>query len=377
MSFAGLCDIVWWSDNECLFMSPPDDKQPNYIDCYRAEFPQSNPQSAALFAQMLSPVFDFEVPSFAQGTPFFARSEIYGLPDLTVSRAWGGASRYVRTIKTMARHGMDQILVVCYTRGPFTMTIAGKTKRVEPGALAFIDMSQEIIIEAAEVENVSLAVSRRKLEMMVPFLDDAHGFVREPGPLSSVMLGMMEDVMAEGPAMPVVDAGGVAAAIIQLAAACLEPLSRQQVATSSGRNLVSLVLIKAAIERRLSDPDLRPQALLDEFAITRSTLYRLFEPLGGVSTYITERRLHYAFRRMADAVQPPFRISELAFELGFRHPSAFTRAFKDFFGMSPTEVRALAAQSKMQEMQLMASPGYLQYFSPITPLPRPVPVAAQ
>lgn len=358
-------------------MSKSDDIKPNYIECYRAEFPENNPQSAALYAQMLSPVFDFEVPSFAQASPFFARTEIYGLPDLTVSRVRSGASRFARTIKTIARHGMDQILVVCYTRGHFTMTVAGKVRRVEAGALAFIDMSQEIIIEAAEVENVSLAVSRRKLEMMVPFLDDAHGFVREPGPLSSIMLGMMEDVMAEGPVMPVVDAGGVAGAIIQLAAACLEPLSHQQVTISSGRNLVSLSLIKAAIERRLLEPALSPQALLDEFGITRSTLYRLFEPLGGVSAYITGRRLHYAFRRMTDAVQPPFRISQLAFELGFSQPSAFTRAFKDFFGMSPTEVRALAAQSKMQEMQLMASPDYLKYFSPITPPPRRVAVAGR
>ncbi|WP_164305712.1 hypothetical protein, partial [Streptococcus pneumoniae] len=67
---------------------------------YRAEFPESDPQSAASYAKMLLPVFDFEVPAFATGTPFFARSEIYGLPDVTVSRVRSGASRFVRTIKT-------------------------------------------------------------------------------------------------------------------------------------------------------------------------------------------------------------------------------------------------------------------------------------
>jgi hypothetical protein len=35
-----------------------------------------------------------------------------------------GASRFARTIKTMARHGADRILVVCCTRGHFTMTAA-------------------------------------------------------------------------------------------------------------------------------------------------------------------------------------------------------------------------------------------------------------
>jgi AraC-like DNA-binding protein len=347
-------------------MNPPDDKHATHIDCYQAVFPESDPHSAASYAKILSPMFDFEVPSFAKGLPFFARWETYGLPDVTVSRAQSSASRFTRTIKTMARHDMDQILVVCYTRGHFTMTASRQTKRVEAGALAFIDLSQEIAIEAPVVENVSLAVSRRRLEAMVPFLDDAHCFVRESGSLSKILRGVIKGLMAEGRAIPVADAGAIAGAIIQMVAACLEPLSRQRVETSSGSSAVSLVLIKAAIERRLLDHELRPLTLLDEFGITRSTLYRLFEPVGGVSAYITKRRLHYAFRQMADTVQPRLRISQLAFELGFSHPSAFTRAFKDSFGMSPKDVRALAAQSKTQEMQLMTSPDVLRYLSPIT-----------
>lgn len=358
-------------------MNPPEGKQTAFIDCYKAEFPENDPRSATSYAKMLSPVFDFEVPSFATGSSFFARSEIYGLPDVTVSRVRSGASRFTRTIQTMARHGTDQILVVCYTSGHFTMTAAGKTKHVGAGALAFIDLSQEITIEAPSVENVSLALSRRRLETVVPFLNDAHCFVREPGPLSRVLREVMEAVMAEGPAMSVADAGGAAGAIVQLVAACLEPLSHQQVETSQGSSTVTLVSIKTVIERRLSDPELRPQTLLDEFGITRSTLYRMFEPLGGVSAYITERRLHYAFRLMADTTQSRPRISQLAFELGFSHPSAFTRAFKDLFGMLPKDVRSLAAQSKLQEMQLLASPDYLQYLSPISRTPRQPPVTPQ
>lgn len=346
-------------------MPAPDDTPTTFIDCYRTEFPESDPQSAASFARMLWPVFDFEIPSFAHGTPFFSRSEIYNLPDVTLSRARCSASRFTRTAKTIAERGTDQILVVSYTNGPFTMTTSGQTHQVEAGELAFIDLSQEITIEAAAVENVSLALSRRKLETMVPFLDDAHGFIRERGPLARLLTGMMENIMAMGPTIPVVDARAMASAIIDLAAACLEPLSRQQVETKSGRSTVSLVAIKAFIEQRLSDNELRPQTLLDEFGITRSTLYRMFEPIGGVSGYITQRKLHRAFRSLTDTLQPRRRVSELAFEFGFSHPSAFTRAFKDFFGLSPTDVQSLAAQSKERDVQLMVSPELMKYLSPI------------
>ncbi|MGL1701339.1 hypothetical protein ACSTHI_23345, partial [Vibrio parahaemolyticus] len=90
----------------------------------------------------------------------------------TVSRTSSTASRFTRTTQSIAAHGTDQILVVCYTSGHFDMTVADRTTRVEVGELAFIDLSQQIVIEAPAVENVSLAVSRRKLEPMVPFLDD-------------------------------------------------------------------------------------------------------------------------------------------------------------------------------------------------------------
>lgn len=351
-------------------MTSPSDKQTGTIDCFKGEFPDTDPQSAASYAKIIAPSFDFEIPDFAKSQPFSATSEIFCLPDVTVSRARSTASRFTRTTQTIAARGTDQILLVCYTSGHFTMTAAGKTTRIVAGELAFIDLSQEIVIEAPAVENVSLAISRRKLETMVPFLDDAHGFVRPKGAVSRMLRGMMEDVVAMGPTTSVIDARAIGTAIIQLAASCLEPLSRQQVETSAGRSTVSLVAVKAFIEQRLMDPELGLQTILDEFGITRSTLYRLFEPLGGVSAYITQRKLHCAFRQLADTLQPRRRISELAFELGFSHPSAFTRAFKDQFELSPKDVQTLATESKEREIQLMTSPDLMQYLSPILSTPQ-------
>jgi AraC-like DNA-binding protein len=107
--------------------------------------------------------------------------------------------------------------------------------------------------------------------------------------------------------------------------------------------------------------------LLGEFGITRSTLYRLFEPLGGVAAYITERRLRYAFRQMTDPLEQHLRVSQLAFDLGFSHPSAFTRAFRGFFGMSPKDVRALTANPEGRELLFLVSPKARPYLHPLKP----------
>lgn len=336
-----------------------------YIECYAAEFDADGPIDAGAYAKLLLPAFDFEVPASATGQAFAASTELFFLPDMTVSWAKISASRFTRTIRTIAARGTDQILVVCYRSGHFNMTVDGQTRRVEAGELAFIDLSQEITIEAPLVDNISLAISRRKLETMVPLLDAAHGFVRPRDVVSELLRNLLEGIVDGGPTMPVVDARGVAGAALQLVVGCLEPLSRLSVETGPGRSNASLVAIKTYIEQHLHEPALGPQTLLDAFGVTRSTLYRMFEPLGGVSAYITQRKLNRAFRQLSDTLQPRGRISKLATELGFSHPSGFTRAFKETFGLSPKEVQALATQAREHEVQLLTSSEPLQYLRPI------------
>jgi len=333
------------------------------IECYEAAFPATDPQSAAAYSTLLMAAFDFEIPAEASGLPFAASTEVFMLPDITVSWAKITASRFTRTMRTVAARGTDQILVVCYRNGHFDMTTGGRTRRVEAGEPAFIDLSQEITIEAPLVDNISLAISRRRLEAMVPYLDAAHGFVRPRDPLSALLIGMLEGIAAAGPGIPVVDARGIAEATLQLVVSCLEPLSRQS--AEAGRNTLSLAAIKAFVEQHLLEVDLGPKTLLEAFGVTRSTLYRLFEPLGGVSAYIARRRLYHAFRLLSDTRTPRGRISKLSEELGFSHPSAFTRAFKEAFGLSPKDVQALAEHSREQDVQLMTSLEPMKYMRPL------------
>ncbi|KIU43228.1 MULTISPECIES: helix-turn-helix domain-containing protein [Bradyrhizobium] len=327
-------------------------------------FPETDAGSVAAYRKMMRPVFDFEIPNPAERAPFWSEAEVFCLPDVTVSRTKSSACRFTRSLATIAQSANDQILVVCYTSGHFVLKTTGTRKRVNKGELAFIDLSQETVIEAPAVENISLAVSRHKLEALCPLLEIAHGLVLAPGALTRVLLGLMEGSMAIGPAMKQVEARPIADAIIQMVAACLETLSRDHVSANAGGG-ASLVAMKATIERRLAEPSLGPKTLLDEFGVTRSTLYRAFEPLGGVSAYIMERRLRYAFRRMTDPLMPRPRISQLAFEFGFSHPSAFTRAFKTYFGLSPKNVRALAVKPELDNVPFMASPEAQRYLRPI------------
>lgn len=337
------------------------------IDCFKMIFPASDAHAVTAYAKMILPVFEFEVPHRANETPFSSETEVYCLPDVTVSKVRITAARLTRTVKTIARSATDEILVVCYTGGHFTYRMGGTERRVESGQITVFDLSQEVVIEAPSVENISLAISRRRLEAIFPLLDSAHGFVVPPGALTSVLIAAAENVIAAGASTQSSEARPIADALVLLVGACLDMVSQPKPVSGTAAGAVSLASLKAAIERRLTDPDLGPQALLDEFGIRRSTLYRAFEPLGGVSAYISERRLRYAFRQMTNPAHKNLRVSRLAFELGFSHASAFNRAFKAQFGFTPKDIRTLAIRPEGEDLPFMVSPAALPYIHPINP----------
>lgn len=93
------------------------------------------------------------------------------------------------------------------------------------------------------------------------------------------------------------------------------------------------------IEAHLDDPALGCELLQKTFFVSRPTLYRMFQPLGGVSRYIRERRLMAARRRLRD--EPQHSITWLLYDLGFESERQFQRAFNARFGMSPMQWRGL------------------------------------
>jgi AraC-like DNA-binding protein len=329
------------------------------------EFPESDPSAVSAYEKLVAPMFDFKVPDSARDLPFSAATEVYCLPDVTVSKVTSTATRLTRTVRTIAGSATDEVLVLCYTAGHYTFRIGDSEHRVEPGEVAFFDLSQEMVIEAPSVENVSLVISRRRLETMIPMLDTAHGFVVPQGALARVLVGTVQQVLAAGASTRPTEAGPIADALILLVGACLELASQPKTTSGVATGAVSLAMLKGAIEQRLTDPDFGPQTLLDEFRITRSSLYRAFEPLGGVGAYISERRLRHAFRRMTDTSQTELRLSQLAFDLGFAHASAFTRSFKARFGLTPKEIRTLAVRPGGEEVPFVLSPAVFPYIRPL------------
>ncbi len=108
----------------------------------------------------------------------------------------------------------------------------------------------------------------------------------------------------------------------------------------------SLVILLRARDRLVADlanpPDLN--ALARDCGTNRTTLQHLFQAKLGMSVfgYLREQRLQRALRLLAAGGHG---IDEVATRVGYRHGHNFTRAFKQRFGLTPSQLLHLGIQT--------------------------------
>ncbi|MGF6177409.1 helix-turn-helix domain-containing protein [Ensifer sp. 4252] len=140
---------------------------------------------------------------------------------------------------------------------------------------------------------------------------------------------------------------GVVAAITYMVAATLVPCREKLAEAQAPIDAVITTRTVRAIEARLADPYLTPDHLCRSVGVSRSRLYRIFEPAGGISNYIRRRRLLETRRALANSTDGRS-VSTIAESMGFMDPSTYSRMFKREFGLSPKEARALGWQGVQQ-----------------------------
>jgi AraC-like DNA-binding protein len=95
------------------------------------------------------------------------------------------------------------------------------------------------------------------------------------------------------------------------------------------------------IEGNLHREDLSPALTAVALSISVRQLHILFELTGkSFSRHVLERRLESACGRLLE--NPQARIIDVALASGIRSSTVFYRAFRDAYGMNPTQYREIA-----------------------------------
>jgi AraC-like DNA-binding protein len=303
-----------------------------------------DPGSYASFLRMTAGVFDIstapdEIDCFG-GCGFTAHaSRRFVLTEAGLPRL-----RFRRSPEIIMRSRLEHVVIRLSISGT-SAGLAGYNKvEAQAGDLMFIDLSQTLNLQTSmargPASDVSLWIPRARV--LAAFRDEnaLHGLViKGSSPAGAIigttLLSLREHVGGMTPA----EMDSLGHGIVELIARAIAPTLEQIGLSSAPSQLASFVTIRRYIDRNLTAADLDAGSIASSFGLSRASLYRLFEPVGGIASYIRKARLNRAFQEVASVEFSNRRIGQIAFSLGFKNVSAFNRLFHKAYGLSPRAVR--------------------------------------
>lgn len=315
-------------------------------------------ENYAAWRQATDTLFDIDCLSAGHPVRFQADLTSYSMGSILLGHTRSVAQRFSRSTATIARSGIDHIIVQLYMVGGYHGHAGSASIVVQAGDICVLDCAETFATQASDFENLTLVIPRAILEAKLPRLEALHGLVLKTGSTWNRILSQHLLVLFEqAPSMTLRECERIANGSIALLAACLqgEIEARDE---QTGTSVTSMVLqIRRHIDEHLSDSTLGADQVAARFALSRATLYRLFEPLGGVADYIRARRLRRAFFALRARELANLRISDIAQRCGFASMATFTRAFKAAYGMTPMALRSVLAVNPGGRMAEDASQG--------------------
>lgn len=266
-----------------------------------------------------------------------ASSDVWRLGQMVVSHRRFPALRFARRVGRARSDGLDHYAVLLMREGSWVGDVDGREVTLRQGEIGLFDLARPVDNQVSTNASLRVMLPRERLEEVLRAGID-HGAVLQGAParllaeyLELTLRGLAELSAGQAP--------HVEQATMGMLAACLAPGAARVEAARPA--IASTLLHKARrhIEAHLADPGLTPEAIGRAVGLSRSGLYRLFEPLGGVAAFIQTRRLARIRLHLAEPAEGR-RISDLAYAYGFSSEVHFARAFRRAFGVSASEVRA-------------------------------------
>lgn len=212
-------------------------------------------------------------------------------------------------------------------------------KELATGDGLFVDLTQPFDLEytGEDVTELTLWVPRVHASRELAAPATLHGQVfRNDRPVVSVLGTAARALCAELDRISQSEFDRLVGGFFNLAASVI---ATQDVLSSAPSQLESFGTICRFIETNLAARDLGAEKLARTFGLSRASLYRLFEPVGGVASYVRASRLNRARRELQAVGLANRRIGPIAYQSGFQSVAAFNRAFREAYGQTPSEVR--------------------------------------
>jgi AraC-like DNA-binding protein len=282
------------------------------------------------------------VPTRAQiERPFRGEIDAYWFEEFLFTDGYTDELTLERTIARISQDNARSIAFHIVMDGDAATLVTRPGKRddapIDVGILA-VDFDQPLHVLRRGCRHVTLFVPRTALQDIFPDPGALHGRVLGANEQAAQLIKQrVKGFAANVSQMSFDDAYLRLREIVHLIADAFGEQAGLRGSKPAMARAIAFDAARRFVQANLTEFDLSPERVVESLALSRATIYRLFQHEGGLHAYIRHLRLRAA---ADDLVRlPGVPITDIAFSVGFKSATDFTRAFRRAYGFAPQEVR--------------------------------------
>lgn len=256
-----------------------------------------------------------------------------------------------RSRAQIAQAQNQHFVVVLLRAGRLKITQSGRECVLEPNMFTLFDCNGPYTfhhVEPTEVLDVIVPAGAMRARLREPEAYVAQPRSADSG-LGRVMADMFQSLAREAPFIPDQAADDCARKVADMMGVLFD--SAGEAGLPVGESAVRSAIYRrctAFIENNLDDPHLDPARIAAAAGISLRYLHKIFQGSGeSVGDHVRRVRLTRSYDDLAERRNRHVKIKEIAFRCGFKNPTHFSDAFREYHGSSPSAVQRAARGDKL------------------------------
>lgn len=266
------------------------------------------------------------------------QTTIYPWEQLRLSTAYSRGIQIDRLKMDPYNVSQDSYLLVLLLSGRYLLEQNGREVFLQPGEMTIYDATQPHRIHCPEdFSKVIITIPRKVMRERLSGVElcTARKVSNKAG-VGLLTSNFISSIVHQLDAIDMATFSDLSECVLDSVTLALASVRPQNYVLSRSRSL-SLHQVKGFIAQHLADPNLNPNMVAKAIGLSPRYINMLFDDEStSLMRYVLTRRLKHCYDDLSKAKYQ--RVSDVAFRWGFNDVSHFSRAFKQAFDATPTDI---------------------------------------